>query len=78
MQAIRVKYVGPTNSKGSRWSVSCSGGRMFVPLDNSLRDDGKRNAALALAAKLGWPNADTLVSGTLPDGSTAFVFPVAD
>ena len=77
MQAIRVKYVGPTDRKGSRWSVACSGGRMLVPLDNSLRGDGKRAAALALAAKMGWSNADTLVSGTLPDGSTAFVFPEA-
>jgi hypothetical protein len=78
MQAIRVKYVGPTDRKGSRWSVACSGGRMLVPLDNSQRDDGKRAAALALAAKLEWHNAETLVSGTLPDGSTVFVFPVAD
>ena len=57
MQAIRTKYHGPTNNRGSRISAQCEAGRIFVPYDYALNIDGNHKAACdALIKKLGWDN----------------------
>ena len=55
MQAIRTRYYGPTNTRGSRITASCEAGRLTVPYDHALDlDDNHKAAADALTAKLGW------------------------
>jgi len=75
MKAIRTRYCGPTDYRGSRIIATAEGGdrpwRVVVPYDHGSRDP-HRVAAVALCRKLGWHG--TLVSGGLPDGSCAFVF----
>lgn len=73
MQAIIVKYHGPTDTKGARMSARCDAGRVTVPWDHALSiGDNKRAACLALLRKLGWWES-TYHGGVLPDGSWAFV-----
>lgn len=77
MKAIRTKYLGPTNFRGSRIVATAEGGhRLVIPYDYGANDHGHSEAALALARKLGWTGV--LVPGGLPDGSTAWVFDTAD
>ena len=56
MKAIRTKYHGPTNTRGSRIVASDSdGNRVIKPYDHSLSRDGNHDAACqALCAKMGW------------------------
>lgn len=55
MQAIRTRYHGPTNTKGSRLSAQCEAGRIYVPYDHALNlSDNHEAAAKALANRLGW------------------------
>ena len=74
MKAIVVKYHGPTNTKGSRYSATAEGGaRIMVSKDYSLNsDECKLKAAQALCTKMNWW-FDTLEEGTLPNGDTVFV-----
>lgn len=74
-QAIITKYLGPTNTRGSRISAKAAAGRVSVPYDHALNIEGNHTAAAqALADKMGWKGA--LVGGGVPDGSGyAFVFP---
>ena len=73
-QAIVTKYHGPTNTRGSRISAKCAGGRVSVPYDYALNNDQSHAAAAAaLAAKLGW--SGRMVGGGSPDGTgSVFVF----
>jgi hypothetical protein len=55
MQAIRVRFLGPTNFNGPRYKAECDGGSVTIPRDYNLSDDD--NAALAaqkLREKLEW------------------------
>lgn len=55
MQAIRTRYHGPTNTRGSRISAQCAAGRLSVPYAHALDlTDNHRAAADALIAKLDW------------------------
>lgn len=77
MQAILVKYLGPTNTRPSRFKASCASGSLTLPMDYAFDCDGNaRKAAEALCEKLGWltPNHGRLISGALPSGDTVFVF----
>lgn len=57
MQAIRTRYHGPTNTKGSRISAQCEAGRIYVPYNHALSAFGNHaTAARELLAKLGWTN----------------------
>lgn len=73
MKAIRTRYKGPTNFKGSRIIASDGdGNRITIPYDSSL-DSGEahRKGAEALCAKMCWEGE--MVSGSLgPD--YVFVF----
>ena len=75
-QAIVTRYHGPTNTRGSRVSAKCAGGRVSVPYDHELNaGDNHAAAAASLAAKLGWTGR--MVGGGTPDG-TGNVFVFAD
>lgn len=57
MQAIQVKYLGPTNNKGSRvkaWSYSKQSVTMNMDNSKSI-EENKRKAAIVLLSKLEWP-----------------------
>lgn len=80
MQAIVVKFLGATNTKPSRWSVSCSAKRIIVSKGHfcdTNDDTDARMAAESLAAELGWigPRYGHMVEGDLPNGDRVFVFP---
>lgn len=77
MQAIITKYHGPTDRRGSRVSATAAAGRVYLAWDDALNSEQNHAAAAhALAAKMEWtgPRYGRLVSGVLPDGSTAHVF----
>jgi len=55
MQAIRTRYHGPSNVRGSRISAQCEAGKIFVSYDHALDlHDNHAAAAKALQDKLGW------------------------
>jgi len=60
MIAILTKYVGPTNTRGARVSVStCNNHRMMVVWADDLGvEENHRRAAQALADKMGWNTKD--------------------
>ncbi len=54
-QAIVTKYIGPSNTKGSRIKATAAAGSVTLHLDNSLNiEDNHALAALALANKYAW------------------------
>ena len=67
MQAIRTKYCGPTNWKGSRIQASCRGKTIYVPYDHALNDDANHRAACEkLLRVMGWAFSD-MVGGAHGD-----------
>lgn len=55
MQAIRTRYHGPSNSRGSRISAKCEAKTIYVSYDHALSIDGNHKAACAaLIAKMQW------------------------
>jgi len=64
-QAITTKYLGPTNTRGSRIKATAAGGSITIPYDNAgSADSSHAKAAKALADKLGWDGLWT--AGGLP------------
>lgn len=58
MQAIKTKYHGPTNSKGSRIIASCEAGKLVMPYIYALSNfENHKSAAAKLAARLKWEEA---------------------
>jgi len=75
-QAITTKFIGPTNTRGSRIKASAYAGTITVAYDHSLNnDENHRAAADALCVKMGWFVADALINAYLPKGGSVFVFP---
>ena len=77
MQAILTKYIGPTNTRGSRIKATCDAGSIYIPYPHELSGQAVyREAAEALVKKLGWdsPYYGPLLGGGLSDGSYVFVF----
>ena len=76
MKAILVKYISPTNTRGSRLKATdCDRNSIVISYDHSLeRSELYRSAAVALCAKMGWSGAETLIEGGLGNNSV-FVFP---
>lgn len=73
MQAIKTKYLCPTNFRGSRIKASCQAKSKTFSWNDSLNSSANHvKAAKALATELGW-NYGVWVGGDLPDGSTVFV-----
>lgn len=79
MQAIVVKFLGPTNTKPSRWSVSCVAKRIIVSKGAFSETNDSQDARLAaehLCELLGWErHGRALIEGGLPNGDRVFVFP---
>lgn len=77
-QAIITKFLGPTNSRGSRVKATADAGSIIVSWDHRLNsDENHRAAAEALCVKMGWTGEfyGKLHQGGLPGGSgCAFVF----
>lgn len=82
MQAIVVKYLGPTNCRGSRYKATAQAGS--ITLDADLRlgiEENAKRAAEALRKKLGWTGEKSRnygkewACGCLPDGAYVFVNP---
>jgi hypothetical protein len=73
MKAIRTKYHGPTNFKGSRISASDEdGNRVSIPYPHELSGEAvHRKAADALCIKMHWTGE--MIGGALKDGY-AFVW----
>ena len=66
MKAIETKYLGPTNTRGSRIKAyDCDGNQITIPYDYALsHEEPHRKAAAAFIDKMGWPK------GKLAWGST--------
>jgi len=72
MQAIQTKYMGPTNTTGSRIKATCATGSVTIDYPHELSGmDCHAKAAYALLAKMHWDYK--LVGGQLADQSYAFV-----
>lgn len=58
MKAIRTRYIGPTNTRGSRIKASDGDGNTYsMPYPQTMdSDDAHEMAAYGLMAKMGWPN----------------------
>ena len=73
MIAILTKYLGPTNSRGSRIKAYTSNEGQSITISYDYALDGEalhRKAAQALMDKMNWPNK--LVAGGI-EGGYAFV-----
>lgn len=69
MQAITVKYLGPTDTLGTRYKATHTGAfkSVTLPADYSLNsDDNYLAAAKALADALGWEG--DYIGGHIQDG----------
>jgi hypothetical protein len=75
MQAIRTKFAGPTNTRGSRIIATSYKARSTFPYDYELDLDANHARAAELHAAKAWRTDAPvrLTSGTLPDGSQAHV-----
>lgn len=73
MKAIKTRYHGPGNVRGSRISAQdLDGNKVIIPYDHAESGEaGHAKAALALCAKMGW-NGE-LVAGASKRGYV-FVF----
>lgn len=74
LQAITTKFLGPTNSRGSRVKATAQAGSVTINWDHGLNSQQNHCAAAqALAHKCGWEGR--YVGGAMPDGGYTFVFP---
>ena len=73
MQAIRTKFAGPTDHKGSRIIATSYKRRTVYPYDHELDLDANHERAAVLHAAKAWSMPVRLKAGTLPDGSVAHV-----
>ena len=72
-QAIRVRYHGPTDTRGARIRATAKAGSVSLPYPYELSGEAVyRAAADKLCAKFGWTGA--LAGGRLPDGDYVFIF----
>lgn len=77
MQAIITKYLGPTNSRGSRIKATAWVGSVTVSYDHALDSvDNHRAAAMALADKFNF-RVSAWACGVMPD-DRGFAFVSAD
>jgi len=71
MQAIQTRFLGPTNTRGSRYKAVCDAGSLTLESDHSLgSEDNHVRVARALLARLKWTTADypDWYYGSSPDG----------
>jgi hypothetical protein len=76
MQAIQVRFCGPTNTQGSRYIARCEAARLVHPASYDRNPyDNATTAASKLLVKLGWTTKyyGQWVGGQLPNGDWVFV-----
>ena len=78
MQAIEVKYLSPTDHKGSRFKATAPGGSITISRDYALDTNvNELAAATALFNKLGWNESFESLSleksGELANHNTVFI-----
>jgi hypothetical protein len=76
MIAIETKYLGPTNSLGSRIKASTESGHSVTvpyPYERNEGAEAHSVAAVALARKAGWTNHGALI-GAATKAGYVFVF----
>lgn len=73
MKAILVKYHGPSNTRGSRFTAKAEGNpSLTLPYNYALgADETAKAAAVALVKRMKWNCG--VVGGTLPSGDRCFV-----
>ena len=72
-QAITIKFLGATNTKGTRLKVTSNGGSITVPLEYGAGHEQRiRKAVDALLNKLEW--GGEYIIGVLPNGDHVAVF----
>jgi hypothetical protein len=67
MQAIQTKYIGPSNTKGSRISVTAMGNknRIYVPYDHEHDEHKMHEVAMKkFLDKYDWPKGKWAQGGT--------------
>ena len=77
MQAIQTRYLGATNTRGSRIKAWAAAGSVTIGYPHDLSGQAcHRKAAETLTAKLGWNTAQhgELLGGQLESGDYAFIF----
>jgi len=82
MQALHIKYIAPTNTRGTRIKVTAACGSKIYPWDYELESEANYMAAgIAFVSQpeLNWldptrPRPLTPVLGSLPDGTWAMTF----
>lgn len=58
MQAIRTRYINPTNSHGARVQAKCDGRTIYIDYPHELSGDDVHKAACnALLQRMGWTTA---------------------
>lgn len=74
-QAIETKYLGPTNTKGTRIKATCNAKSIIISWDYSLDpEENHLKAAQALLNDLGWDKECNLVSGSIKSNKKGYVF----
>ena len=72
-QVIETKYLGPTNSRGSRAKATAAAGSVTIEWDNRYNpEENYAAAARLLAQNYGWTG--TMAQGVLASGNHVFVF----
>ena len=72
-QAIMIKFLGATNTKGTRLKVTSNCGSIIVPLEYGAGHEQRiRKAVDALLNKLDW--SGEYIIGQLPSGDYVAVF----
>lgn len=72
-QAIKTKYLNPTNFKGARIVAECTAKRIVLGWKDELNpSENHVHAAIQLADSLGWKEA--LITGQLKSGEYVHVF----
>lgn len=79
MQTIETRFIGPTNSRGSRYKATCEAGSLTLAADYRLcPEDNHRRVARALIEKLGWKHdterGDTYGDWYMGSTKTGYVF----
>ena len=73
MQAIRTRYLGPTNTRPARMAAQNAHNRITLPYEDGLGTDANHKLAMeALVAKAGW--APALMKGGEFQGDQYWVF----
>jgi hypothetical protein len=71
-QAIQTKFLGPTNSRGSRVKAFAAAGSVTISWDHRLNpEQNHRAAAEMFANRMNWTGK--WFAGTLPSGDMVFI-----